>query len=217
MMDSHESLPIGWEFLFTEHTIARLREFERRARHIELCPKLSMILRPLYEVHPEDVRIVIVGQEPYPRRDQACGYAFSIEDGIPMTASLKSIFQELKAEYPSYVIPTSGNLQKWVDRGILLLNASLTVEIGKYSNISHNVVWRPLVRNIIDHLSNRGGVVFMLWGKRSEQLSGRINNGKNLVLKAAHPSPRAGNAFFGCDHFRKASDYLYETIAWDLT
>lgn len=213
-MDEHETLPHGWEFLFTTHTMVRLREFERRARHLTLCPRLSMIFRPLYELHPARVQVVIVGQEPYPRQDQASGYAFSIENHVPMTASLKVIFREIQSEYPSFQIPPTGNLQRWVDQGVLLLNASLTAEVGKYANVSHHAFWQPVVMNIIEHLSNKGGVVFMLWGKKSQQLSGWINKSKNLVLESAHPSPRAGNAFFGCNHFRTANEYLCGSIRW---
>jgi uracil-DNA glycosylase len=215
-MNEFESLPDGWEFLFTPDIMSRLRDFEDRSKHQKICPRLSHVFRFLYELHFADVKVVIVGQEPYPNPRDACGYAFSVPPKQRIPPSLSTIFAELKRDIPDFVSPSDGDLEPWVKKGVLLMNASLTVEIGSCSEVSHSAMWQPFVTAIVRALSERGGIVFMLWGKRSSKLADIISPSKNLLLQASHPSPRAGTDFMGCGHFSTACKYLNDNNFWNF-
>ena len=154
-----------------------------------------------------EVKVVILGQDPYHGPGQAMGLSFSVPDGIPAPPSLKNIFKEIEDELG---VRMSGrtNLESWARQGVLLLNAILTVEAGKAA--SHSAIgWQTFTDAVIKCISdNCSGVVFMLWGNFARSKKDLIDSGKHFVLEAAHPSPLARGAFFGCGHFAKANRLL---------
>ena len=154
-----------------------------------------------------EVKVVILGQDPYHGPGQAMGLSFSVPDGIPAPPSLKNIFKEIEDELG---VRMSGrtNLESWARQGVLLLNAILTVEAGKAA--SHSAIgWQTFTDAVIKCISdNCSGVVFMLWGNFARSKKDLIDSGKHFVLEAAHPSPLARGAFFGCGHFATANRLL---------
>lgn len=168
----------------------------------------------------EIVKVVILGQDPYHGDDEAMGLSFSVPDHIRIPPSLQNIFKELKNENEIDQIPKSGNLSKWARQGVLLLNASLTVE-KNHANSHKNMGWYEFTDAVIKILSEqKQNIVFMLWGNFAKKKKILIDSTKHLILEAAHPSPLAGGAFFGCNHFRMANRYLQEheieKIDWNI-
>ncbi|MES2655847.1 MAG: uracil-DNA glycosylase [Bacteroidota bacterium] len=167
----------------------------------------------------KDVRVVIIGQDPYHGAGQAHGLCFSVNKGVAMPPSLQNIFKELKADIPAFTIPEHGNLSEWAKQGVLLLNATLTVEKDKAGS-HQGKGWEQFTDTVIKRISEeKKHVVFILWGKFAQSKYVLIDEAKHLVLKAAHPSPfSAYNGFFGCRHFSKTNDYLIhqhlKPIAW---
>jgi uracil-DNA glycosylase len=167
-----------------------------------------------------NVKVVIIGQDPYHNPGQAHGLCFSVPDGVPPPPSLVNIFKELREDL-GIPIPQTGNLEKWTRQGVLLLNASLTVEVNK--PMSHSQVgWHVFTDEVIRHIStHKDHVVFMLWGRFAQNKEALIDTAKHKILKAAHPSPlSASSGFFGCRHFSKANSWLAEMgekpIDWSL-
>lgn len=156
----------------------------------------------------EKVKVVILGQDPYHGASQAHGLSFSVPEGVTVPPSLKNIYKELQADL-GVPIPTTGNLEKWAEQGVLLLNATLTVRAGLPG--SHQKKgWEEFTDSVIRKISDeKEHVVFMLWGNYAKAKRELIDNKRHLVLEAAHPSPySANNGFFGCKHFSKANEYL---------
>lgn len=156
----------------------------------------------------DDVRVVILGQDPYYGAGQANGLSFSVNDGVDIPPSLKNIFKEIHSS-ADVKLKRSGNLERWAKQGVLLLNSVLTVEDGKPA--SHkDLGWQTFTDNAIKLLNEeRTGVVFMLWGNYARGKGESINQNKHAVLEAPHPSPlSAHRGFFGCDHFYQANVYL---------
>lgn len=166
------------------------------------------------------VKVVILGQDPYHNPLQAHGLCFSVANGIAPPPSLVNIFKELKSDL-GFDIPTTGNLNNWAKQGVLLLNASLTVEA--HLPMSHSKIgWQIFTDAIIKKLSEqRENLVFLLWGKFAQSKAVMIDANKHLILQAAHPSPlSAYNGFWGCRHFSKTNEYLlshhFSPIDWQL-
>lgn len=169
----------------------------------------------------DNVKVVILGQDPYHEEGQAHGLAFSTPDGRPIPRSLKNIFKEINVEY-EFPIPESGCLEPWAKQGVFLLNTVLTVEAGN-ANSHSKCGWQTFTDNVIKILNERSQpIVFMLWGKQAEKKRELITNPKHLVLITSHPSPfSARRGFFGCNHFRLANEFLrdnnIEEIDWSLS
>jgi len=167
-----------------------------------------------------NVKVVILGQDPYHEKGQAHGLAFSTPDGHPIPRSLKNIFKEINAEY-DYSIPESGCLEKWAEQGVFLLNTVLTVEEGN-ANSHSKCGWQTFTDNVIRLLNGQDQpIVFLLWGKQAEKKKELITNPNHLVLITSHPSPfSARRGFFGSNHFRLANEFLKENnieeIDWNL-
>ena len=167
-----------------------------------------------------NVKVVILGQDPYHEEGQAHGLAFSTPEGRPIPRSLKNIFKEINAEY-GYPIPTSGCLEKWAEQGVFLLNTVLTVEDGN-ANSHSKCGWQTFTDNVIEILNGQDQpIVFLLWGKQAEKKKELITNDRHLVLITSHPSPfSARRGFLGCNHFKLADDYLKKNnkkeIDWKL-
>lgn len=159
----------------------------------------------------KDVRVVILGQDPYHGAGQAHGLCFSVNKGVPIPPSLQNIFKELKADIPEFNIPEHGNLSEWAKQGVLLLNATLTVEKDKAGS-HQGKGWEQFTDRVIKRISEeKKHVVFILWGKFAQSKGALIDERKHLVLKAAHPSPfSAHSGFFGCRHFSKTNQYLIQ-------
>jgi uracil-DNA glycosylase len=156
----------------------------------------------------DEVRVVIIGQDPYHGPGQANGLCFSVRDGVRMPPSLVNIFKEIHADLGK-PMPTSGDLERWANQGVLLLNATLTVRAstpGSHQNKGWENFTDAVIKTISDQKEN---VVFLLWGAYAQKKGEIINRNKHLVLMSAHPSPfSADRGFFGCKHFSKANAYL---------
>lgn len=158
----------------------------------------------------EAVRVVLLGQDPYHGPNQAHGLCFSVRDGVRPPPSLQNMFKEIHADVGS-PIPTSGNLERWADQGVFLLNATLTVRAGQAGS-HQGKGWETFTDAVIKLLSDeKEHLVFLLWGNYARQKSALIDSKKHLILQAPHPSPfSAHNGFFGCKHFSKTNSYLAE-------
>ena len=196
-----------------------LTNFVRRAYQTTQCfPPAGQIFRA-FDLCPFDkVRVVIIGQDPYHDVNQAHGLCFSVQDGVPAPPSLVNIYKELNRDLGN-PIPTSGNLTHWAEQGVLLLNATLTVEAHKAGS-HQGKGWEEITDAAIQALNNqRSNIVFMLWGSYAQRKGQFIDRRKHLVLTAVHPSPlSAYRGFIGCGHFSQANNYLLQhgqsPIAW---
>jgi uracil-DNA glycosylase len=185
-----------------------------------IYPQGSFIFNAFEKTPFSKVKVVIIGQDPYHGPQQAHGLCFSVQQGIQVPPSLMNIFKELNEDV-GVAIPKHGNLVKWAEQGVLLLNSSLTVRQSE--PMSHSKIgWEIFTNKVIRKVSElKEYVVFFLWGKFAQEKQILIDSSKHLVLKAAHPSPlSAANGFFGCKHFSKANQYLMEhgidPIDWKL-
>ena len=173
-----------------------------------------------FELTPlPEVKVVILGQDPYHGYGQAMGLSFSVPDNVPAPPSLKNIFKEIEDDLG---IRMSGktNLEPWARQGVLLLNAILTVEAGMAASHS-KIGWEPFTDAVISCLSEKcDGIVFLLWGNFARSKKALIDTSRHYVLEAAHPSPLARGAFFGCRHFSKTNEILVSEgktpINWQL-
>lgn len=194
---------------FDKPYFARLIEFVRSAYASgKVYPAPKNIFAALDTVPFDKVKVVILGQDPYHGPGQAHGLSFSVPDGIPMPPSLQNIFKEIRADL-GLPVPKNGNLAHWARQGVLLLNATLTVEAGNAGS-HQGKGWEEFTDAIIRALSEkRDGLVFLLWGAYAQKKGAHIDRSKHLVLTAPHPSPlSAHNGFFGSGHFSKANEWL---------
>lgn len=175
-----------------------------------IYPKIDNVFNALNLVKFEDVKIVILGQDPYHEPGQAHGLAFSVESGA-LPPSLQNIFKEIRSDLGIEMTKNNGNLTPWARQGVLLLNTVLTVRKGQ-ANSHKNMGWEIFTSKIIELLSSRKTpIVFLLWGGQAKKLGEKIVGKNHLVLSCAHPSPlSAYNGFFGCKHFSKANQFLIE-------
>lgn len=197
-----------------------LTTFVRKAYQAStVYPPGSKIFEAFNRTPFDKVKVVILGQDPYHGPNQAHGLCFSVQDGIQPPPSLINIYKELQKEYGVAVNMTNGNLTRWADQGVLLLNATLTVEAGKAGS-HQSKGWETFTDAAIKALSDRReGLVFMLWGSYAQQKGRVIDRRKHLVLESSHPSPLSVyRGFDGCGHFKKANQYLQsrgqEPIDW---
>lgn len=220
------SLGNDWDELLKEEWgkpyYLELREFlkaEYRSRKI--YPPMNDIYNALRYTAYRDVKVLIVGQDPYHGEGQAHGLCFSVREGVKQPPSLVNIFKELEEEY-GMERPVSGELTGWARQGVLLLNTALTVREGQ-PNSHRGKGWETLTDRIISLVDQKTeGVVFLLWGSNARAKKALIHNKTHLVLECAHPSPlSAYQGFFGCGHFRLANDFLKscgrEEIDWSKT
>jgi uracil-DNA glycosylase len=192
---------------------------EEKAAGKTIFPPGSQIFKAFDLTPLSKVKVVILGQDPYHGPGQAHGLSFSVPENMPAPPSLKNIFKEIETDLG---VQMSGypNLEKWARQGVLLLNAVLTVRCAEAASHSR-IGWQEFTDAVIRYVSdNCEGVVFMLWGNFARTKSELIDHSRHCVLEAAHPSPLARGAFFGCRHFSKANSYLVSTdrrpIDWKL-
>ena len=159
-------------------------------------------------MNPDDIKVVIIGQDPYHGENQAHGYSFSVQKGIKIPPSLKNIYKEIEREFNIEMSQTNGDLTSWIEQGVFLLNTILTVE--KSNPSSHkNIGWDKFTDKLIEIISdNYENVVFLLWGKFAESKKHLIKSEKHLILTSAHPSPYSAHNFFGNNHFLLTNNYL---------
>lgn len=203
--------------------------FEQMALHIKtekqqgkiIYPPGAFIFNAFNSTPIDQVKVVILGQDPYHGAGQAHGLCFSVQTGVPPPPSLINIFKELNEDL-GVAIPSHGNLSAWATQGVFLLNASLTVRAGE--PMSHSKIgWAQFTDNVIKKISTeKTNVVFLLWGKFAQEKKVLIDESKHCILKAAHPSPLSAHAgFFGCRHFSKTNEYLVskgiDPVNWSLT
>jgi len=169
-----------------------------------------------------DIKAVIVGQDPYFQINQAQGLCFSVRKGIKIPPSLNNIYKELESDqiFPPFKRPNHGCLIEWAERGVFLLNATLTVREGSANSHSNNgweMFTSSVIKKINDELEN---VVFILWGKNAQSCKHLLDDSKHLILMSNHPSPLAGKGFNGCKHFSQTNNYLVQhskiPIDWSL-
>ncbi|MEO7801098.1 MAG: uracil-DNA glycosylase [Ginsengibacter sp.] len=191
---------------------------EKAAGNI-IYPQGPLIFNVFDKTPFKDVKVVLLGQDPYHNPGQAHGLSFSVPKGVTMPPSLINIFKEIKTDL-GISQPSHGNLERWAEQGVLLLNASLTVrknEPGSHSKIGWLIFTNAVIQKVSDEKKN---VVFILWGRFAQEKQALIDETKHAVLKAAHPSPfSADKGFFGCRHFSQTNAYLthhgLDPIDWD--
>jgi uracil-DNA glycosylase len=191
-----------------------------RATGVVIYPPGPLIFNAFTHTPFDKVKVVILGQDPYHGPGQAHGLSFSVPDNIKPPPSLGNIYKELNKDL-GMAIPKTGNLTKWADQGVLLLNAVLTVRANEPASHA-KIGWMDFTDAVIRKISGeKEGVVFLLWGRFAHEKQVLVDETKHHVLKAAHPSPfSADKGFFGCKHFSKTNELLtkqgQEPIAWDL-
>jgi uracil-DNA glycosylase len=185
-----------------------------------LYPPGALIFNAFNLTPVDDVRVVILGQDPYHNPGEAMGLCFSVPKKITIPASLRNIYKELQSDV-GITPPSHGDLSSWASQGVLLLNAMLTVEHGKAGS-HRNIGWQKFTDAVIRRLSeHRSGLIFLLWGNFARSKKTLIDQMKHDVLEAVHPSPLAGNAFLGCRHFSRVNEILSQQglpkIDWNIS
>lgn len=186
-----------------------------------IYPKPENVFNALNLVKFNDVKVVIIGQDPYHGENQAHGLSFSVEKDVNIPPSLKNIYKELAQDCNCYV-PNNGNLTKWAKQGVLMLNSVLTVRAGN-PNSHKGMGWEKITTKIISLLNERQTpVIFLLWGSSAKAIGKNIDTNKHFVLTSAHPSPMSANqgGWFGCKHFSKTNQILtslnQSVIDWQI-
>ena len=184
----------------------------------QIFPRGSNIFRAFDKCPVDKLKVVIIGQDPYHGEGQANGLCFSVNDGVQFPPSLRNIFQEVESDTGA-PIPASGNLDRWAEQGVLLLNAVLTVRAHEAASHAGRG-WEQFTDAVVRAIAaRREGVVYMLWGSYAQRKGAIADPARNCILKAVHPSPlSAYRGFFGCRHFSQANAYLVargqEPIVW---
>ena len=169
----------------------------------------------------ENLKVVILGQDPYHGPNQAHGLAFSVRHGVRVPPSLQNMYKELALEYPDFAIPEHGCLEAWAEQGVLLLNTVLTV-VATQPNSHRHLGWEQFTDKVIANISAQcQGIVFMLWGAHAQKKGRHIDRQRHFVLEAPHPSPlSAHRGFLGCGHFTQANTLLVNQgktpVNWQL-
>jgi len=214
MHDVHPQIPQSWKNIlkneFSKEYFINLKQFllDEKSKYT-IYPKNNDIFRAYNSMDFHDVKVVILGQDPYHGANQAHGLSFSVQDGILFPPSLKNIFTELVSD-TDCDYPTTGNLSKWAKQGVLLLNAVLSVRAGE-ANSHKGKGWENFTDATIQAVSdNLENVVFILWGRPAQMKEKLIDTSKHLILKAPHPSPLSSyRGFFGSKPFSKTNEYLF--------
>jgi uracil-DNA glycosylase len=188
-----------------------------------IYPKGSDIFNAFNTTPFDNVKVVILGQDPYHGPNQAHGLSFSVQKGVPTPPSLQNIYKELATDIITFKIPSTGNLTEWAEQGVLLLNATLTVQAANAG--SHQKKgWEKFTDNVIKKISDeKTGIVFILWGNYAQSKSELIDTTKHLIIKSTHPSPLAVSrgGFFGSKPFSRTNEYLIKQgkkpIDWQIT
>ena len=183
-------------------------------------PPKELVFAALEKCNLDNLKVVIIGQDPYHGSGEANGLCFSVNDGIAIPPSLRNIFREISTDLETIFTPSSGNLEHWAQQGVLLLNATLTVRKDQ-ANSHKYLRWHIFTDAIIEKIANETtNTVFLLWGNFAQKKGAKIDRNRHLVLTSGHPSPLSANQgkWFGNKHFSKTNDYLQsvkkEEIQW---
>ena len=206
---------------FNSDYFASLKEFliDEKSKYT-VYPPGQLIFNAFNRTPFNKLRVVLLGQDPYHGKGQAHGLCFSVPRGVAQPPSLVNIFKEINNDL-GIPVPKSGNLEKWSDQGILLLNATLTVRANQAGS-HQGKGWEIFTDNVIKRISEKkAGIIFILWGKYAQAKELLIDSQKHYILKAAHPSPfSAFSGFFGCRHFSKTNEILsrhgFPQINWSV-
>lgn len=218
-------LEAGWKELLTEEFekpyFPLIKKFilEQKAKGKRVYPPGPLIFNAFNLTPLDKLKVVIIGQDPYHGAGQAHGLCFSVPQGVKPPPSLVNIFKEIKDDL-GIAPPNHGNLEKWAKQGVLLLNASLTVNEGE-ANSHATCGWHTFTNAVIQKISDaKTGIVFILWGRFAQDKAVLIDSTKHFVLKSAHPSPFSADRFYGCKHFSRTNELLTqqakEPIDWSL-
>ncbi len=211
MINLQTQLEVSWrKLLMTKlNNFQSLTDFINAESEI-IYPPIELVFNAFNLCPFNQVKVVIIGQDPYHGENQANGLCFAVNDGIKIPPSLRNIFKELQADL-DIDISTSGNLTRWAEQGVLLLNSILTVQANKAAS-HRNKGWEQFTDTVIQCISDqREQVVFLLWGNYAHQKGNIIDTNKHYVLKSAHPSPLSARNFFGNKHFSKTNKYLQDS------
>lgn len=218
-------MDISWQHLLEEEfakpyfkeMMQFLKSEEKKGKVI--FPERSKIFQAFHTTPFDQVKIIILGQDPYHRPGQAMGLSFSVPDGVRIPPSLRNIYKELNRS-TGFDVPGHGDLTEWAKQGVFLLNTILTVEEGRAG--SHRKIgWEIFTDQVIKKLSDfRSHLVFLLWGNHARSKKALIDPEKHLILESKHPSPLAGNEFYGNNHFVESNRYLIDNgklaVNWAL-
>ena len=225
LKDSFLKIDANWQDVLTEECSDNLVNIDNQLCQLSqatttIYPPSPLIFNALVHTPLSNIKVVILGQDPYHGEGEANGLAFSVNKGIKLPPSLRNIYKELELEYSNspeteftlgYDIKTRDGTQliDWADQGVFLLNSCLTV-IKDQANSLAKIGWHEVTDKLIHHIScNKSNVVFMLWGSFAQNKSHLIDDSKHLILQAPHPSPlSAHRGFLGCNHFKLANEYL---------
>ena len=207
--------------LFADERYQKIRDFlKHEYSHCIVYPDMYDIFNCFRFTPYSEVKVVLLGQDPYHNEGQAHGLCFSVKDGVPKPPSLENMLKELKSDL-GFSAPVSGNLTKWAKEGVLLMNTALTVREHQ-ANSHANCGWSWFTDSVISLLSKqKEHLVFILWGGNARRKASLIDRRKHMILECAHPSPlSAYNGFFGCRHYSKTNEYLKSVgktpINWSL-
>lgn len=187
-----------------------MKTVDEEYKNYTCFPPKELIFAAFDHCSFEDLKVVIIGQDPYHGVGEANGLCFSVNDGIKIPPSLRNIFRELNDDLGTIFFPTSGNLERWAKQGVLLLNASLSVRMDNPNSHKH-LKWDTFTDAIIQKISDeKENVVFLLWGSFAQKKGSKIDRTKHLVLESGHPSPMSANQgkWFGNKHFSQTNTYL---------
>jgi uracil-DNA glycosylase len=208
---------------FDKDYMVALRQFlkEEKEAGAKIYPKGTDIFNAFWKTPLNNLKVVILGQDPYHGANQAHGLSFSVQKGIPIPPSLRNIYKELATDIPGFKIPNHGDLTKWAEQGVLLLNASLTVQEAM-PNSHQKKGWETFTDAVIRKISEeKEGIVFILWGAFAQAKSELIDKTKHHIIKSPHPSPfSADRGFFGSRPFSKTNEILKkegkEPVDWQI-
>ncbi len=207
---------------FSKEYFLKLKQFlVEEKKQYKVYPQGARIFAAFDATPYNEVKVVLLGQDPYHGEGQAHGLCFSVPDGVRQPPSLLNIFQELNTDL-GIPVPKHGNLEKWAKQGVLLLNATLTVRANLAGSHQHQG-WEIFTDQVIRSLSaRRDGLVFLLWGNYAQAKADMIDTSKHIILKAAHPSPfSVYRGFYGCRHFSKTNELLIQMgkkpIDWNIS
>lgn len=211
----YKDIDFSWKPFFEietqkEYFMKLTQDIENEYNTSVCFPPKELIFHAFEKCKLDDLKVVIIGQDPYHGEGEANGLCFSVNDGVKIPPSLKNIFAEINSDFDSIFLPTNGNLDRWAAQGVLLLNAGLTVRKDE-ANSHKYLKWNLFTDNVISYISeNYENIVFMLWGSFAHKKGLKINREKHLVLESGHPSPLSANRgfWFGNKHFSQTNDYL---------
>jgi uracil-DNA glycosylase len=211
-MITNQQIPASWQTKLAPEIdrpyFQKLKTFlDEELKTESIYPPAPLIFNAFEKCSFENLKVVVIGQDPYHGEGQANGLCFSVGDGEKIPPSLRNIFKEIQSDLGKE-IPSSGNLERWAEQGVLLLNAILTVRAGKAA--SHRKRgWETFTDAVIKLISEeKEQVVFLLWGNYAQKKGKMVAENKHLILKSAHPSPLSAKHFFGNKHFSKTNAYL---------